>query len=226
MVISYGILKNRRRLFEIFSQFHAKSHKKIDKLAKMLAFTGLLLDIYNSWNDFNFFAIMALHFPGLFAIDFLHCIVEMLEICSNELEIHNKQFEFQGNIYHRIHNGVNIISGSFGATLLDHILLSSCMALCFCYTHSRNGMVFTRIASFAPDIWTVIFMMTTFSIARATHKLKIKSEECKQLNYCCEIQLWQLNYEKMIVSAWDFYTIDNHIFIWVSNTNFFFSLFI
>lgn len=213
-------------LCKSFAPFRAKPTKNTDKFIKILLLAAIIFDIYKSRNDFNIFSIIALYIHGLFSINFIYCIVEMLEICSLELESLNKRRDFSQKRYHHIHTAVKNVNKTFGISLLDYILYSASLGLFFCYKHCLNLVKLYKneelatSATVAPDVWTVVCMVATFSLTRAAHKLKMRAatttRHLQEKVVPSEILFWQLNYEKMELSAWEFFTIGNHIFISVS----------
>lgn len=168
--------------------------------------------------------MIALHCPSVFSINFIYSAVGMLETCSLEIERLNRRYrqtrrnESLAKNYHKTHEALSNLSHTFGPSLLENLLVSASMGLLFCYTHCLDlvrryrGKEVLVPTTFAPDFWTVAFMTATFSVFRAAHKLEVRAEETRRLAND-EMQRWQLNYERMEVSAWGFFNIGNHIFI-------------
>lgn len=211
-------MRGRQRLLTRFAKFPVKTYKNPAKFVKMLPLIALILDMYKSWNDFNMFTIIALYIPGFYSTDFIYATIEMLETAIDELQRLNN---FSEKHYHSIYKAICGINTTFGQSLFNHVLLTTATGLFFCYTHSVDLIKIYKHrsivppATYAPDFFTVSTMIVTISLIRASHKLKMRSEDIK-IRVAGELKLWQLNYEKMEVNAWDYFTIGSHVIISVS----------
>lgn len=213
--ITITTINGRKKLFEIYSKFQTKTHKNIGNFPKILAFISMFFDIYKSRNDFNPFTIIALYMPGFYIINFIYTVIEMLEIAT--VEVQRKKTT---KTYHNVYTAINNLNKTFGLSLFNYLLLSTTASLLFCYNHSlnflHNKIVIITSTCYAQDVWCVILMIATHSLIRATHKLKVRTEQVKLTMMdtgCGDVDLWLINYEKIEIWAWGFFTIGNHIFI-------------
>lgn len=220
--ISFTILLERHKLLEAFSKFQSKPHRNPAKLIKIIPLIALILDTFKSWQDFNIFTIIALYLPGFYAIDFTYATVEMLQIATKEIQRIKRKTKnnFPEKHYHAIYKAIRVINTTLGTPLYIHVLLTTSSGLFFCYTHSVDCMKMykresiTPPATYAPDFWSISTMILTFSLIRATHKLKIGWREVKRVVDEVkggELQMWQLNYERIEVWAWGLFTFGNHV---------------
>lgn len=212
--------------------------KNLIAIVLLLPLISLLLDIYKSWNDFNFFIIITLYLPGFFIIHFINNLIAILEINSIELqkqrikENKTKQDfpQQQKKHYHTIFEAICLINNHHGLSFFNYVLLTTLMALFFCYKHFLNLIKFFKREEdsiqpncFAPDFWTITLTIQLFRFIKICHHLQKQSRTIKNL-IMDDLILWQINYETIEITAWDFFKIGNHIFISVSMIDGFSSL--
>lgn len=207
-----------------------KNDKRLkNNTIQIIPLISLFLDIYKSWDDFNLLTIIALYGPGFFTLYLIYSVIEMLENCSFELQRLNrcKKTDFLQKDYHSIYEAICNINVTFGLSFFNYVLLSTIMGLLFCYTHISNLIRIYKKqtiivpACFAPHFWTIAIFIAIINLVRSVHKLQLlHSIQIKRIisviDCSNEIDLWQIHYENLEISAWDFFKIGNHIFIHVS----------
>lgn len=214
--LSLAIIRGRKQLFKSLYKFTKKTKINSEKLVRFFPLIALILDIYKSRHDFNLFVIITIYLPGFYATNFIYTIIEILGVLTIELQRLNKNYPEKH--YHLIYKAICNINSNFGLPIFNHVLLTTLTGLFFCYTHTLDAIKCYKQESivvanvFAPDFWCISTIIATVSLARTTHKLKkIQSSRLDD-----ELHLWQRHLEKMELSAWDLFTIGNHIFIGVS----------